>query len=186
MPEQPDLFNDAFSLQNKPSEKTLSETRAQGQVCNIIAPVRKIPGIPKKQNLSVLKKYLWSNYFSPYIRLRDAIATTGGSEYAKCCTCDKPYPAFGKGCLQAGHFVPGRHNSYLFDPICVHAQCYHCNVGLNGNFVMYEDFMLRKYGQEEIDRLKYLYRRKPITKFTPGQLLEMVEEYKNKYNGLLT
>ena len=57
-----------------------------------------------------------------------------------------------------------------------HHNCYHCNVGLKGNFVPYEDFMLEKYGQEEIDRLKDLYRRKPITKFTVPQLKEMHEE----------
>ena len=138
---------------------------------------------PKNKNtVSYWKGEVWK-VFSKYIRKRDA-CEIGSETHAKCCTCGKLYAISGVGCIQAGHFVPGRHNSYLFDEECVHAQCYHDNVGLKGNFVPYEDFMLKKYGQETVDRLKDLYRRKPITKFTIPQLKEMYKEYEKKIDEL--
>jgi len=138
----------------------------------------------KPKTVSWWKKEVWK-VFSKYIRLRDAIAY-GSTTEAPCCTCGRIYPISGVGCLQGGHFVPSRHNSYLFDEECVHAQCYHCNVGLKGNFVPYEDFMLKKYGQETIDRFKDLYRRKPITKFSIPELQNMKLKYEHKLSALET
>ena len=80
--------------------------------------------------------------FSKYIRLRDALKTTGTKDTVICYTCKKSYPAFGVGCVQAGHFVPGRGNSILFDERGVHAQCYNCNVNLKGNWPEYMRYMI--------------------------------------------
>lgn len=96
--------------------------------------------------------------FSIYIRTRDALQTTGFKDELICFTCLKTYPAFGKGCAQAGHFIPGRHTSVFFDERNCHGQCYNCNINLKGNFLAYQDRMIEEYGQEVIDELRELDR----------------------------
>lgn len=103
---------------------------------------------------------------SIFVRTRDAYATCSGKTVwsetkdggtdvlvSKCCTCDKEYPAFGKGCGQAGHFEPGRKGAVLLDERGIHFQCYNCNVNLKGNPREYQTFMVNKYGQELVDEL---------------------------------
>lgn len=92
-------------------------------------------------------KELWKT-FSRYIRLRDCIKTTGSIYKGRCRTCGRIYQI---GKLQAGHFVPGRATSILFDEDCAHAQCYRCNVILGGNWPKYYKFMQQEYGQEMIE-----------------------------------
>ena len=82
--------------------------------------------------------WLWPT-FSKYIRTRDCIRTTGSSLYGRCVTCGKKYK-FAK--LQAGHFIPGRTDAILFDATQVHAQCYRCNMKLQGMWHKYYLFML--------------------------------------------
>ena len=95
--------------------------------------------------------------FSIFIRLRDSIGQPiVGPRIGRCCTCGKLYPAFGKGCMQAGHYVPGRSNAVLFEEHNTHAQCYNCNVNLKGNPIKYRKFIERKYGIPERDRLEAL------------------------------
>lgn len=101
------------------------------------------------------KKKAW-DVFSKYIRLRDALLTMHNKIQARCISCQKPYPAFGRKCLQAGHFLPGRRNSVLFHEDLVHAQCYNCNVNLGGNWVAYERVMIALYGQKKVDEFKKL------------------------------
>ena len=127
--------------------------------------------------ITAKKKVLWK-IFSIYIRMRDCLETTGITTHGKCCTCERDYPI---GKLQAGHFVPGRMDSILFDPACVHAQCYRCNIKLGGNWVKYYWYMQNKYGQMEIDRLMGLSVKK--CKITPEWIettaayyLERIEE----------
>lgn len=110
----------------------------------------------KKHNLTWWKKKTW-NKCSIFVRLRDALATTGTTEKLKCFTCEKIYPAFGKGCAQAGHYVPGRNHAVLFDLNGVHGQCYNCNVNLKGNTIIYRIKMIEKYGEEETKRIEQLY-----------------------------
>lgn len=94
-----------------------------------------------------INKFLWP-IFSRYIRTRDCIATTGDPNFGKCITCGKTYP-FKR--LQAGHFIPGRTDAILFDERQVHAQCYRCNMKLQGMWHKYYLFMLDKgYTHEDI------------------------------------
>ena len=97
---------------------------------------------PKKITYAKAKRKA-RDAFSKYIRLRD--------EVQGCFTCGvvKPYKQ-----MQAGHWIPGRHNSILFDERGCHAQCYHCNIGLKGNPVVYYDRMLKDYGVEVCNELK--------------------------------
>lgn len=91
--------------------------------------------------------WLWPT-FSRYIRLRDCLRTTGRATHGKCVTCGKIKPMKQ---LQAGHFIPGRTDAILFDPKQVHAQCYRCNMKLQGMWHVYYKFMLSEgYTHDDI------------------------------------
>ena len=94
---------------------------------------------PKKElTMTQWKKKLWP-VFSKYIRTRDCIKTSGSPLRGRCVTCNKLYPIKK---LQAGHFIPGRYDAILFDEEQVHAQCYCCNMKLQGMWHKYYLFML--------------------------------------------
>jgi len=136
---------------------------------------------PKKLSVSSAKKKAWSA-FSRWVRLRSALETTGTTTHAKCVTCKNVYPAFGVGCLQAGHFIAGRNNSILFEESGCHAQCYICNVVKKGATVEYFVFMEGKYGRDEIDRLRTLSHR--VVQLKPFELIEIAEKYEKKAEEL--
>lgn len=104
----------------------------------------------KQLTRSKAKARAWKA-FSLYTR-------TNGSKggFGKCITCERTYPVTGRGTLQAGHFIPGRHNAILFDERNCHPQCYGCNVMKKGNMVKYYKFMLEKYGAQTIADLEEL------------------------------
>lgn len=112
----------------------------------------------EQRKLSLYKKDAW-NAFSLYIRTRDSLLTTGGTNNCVCVSCGKTFPRLGVGCIQAGHFIAGRTNAVLFSEEGVHGQCGGCNNGgrmrggSNLAVIRYYQFMLREYGQETIDRL---------------------------------
>lgn len=135
-----------------------------------------------KHGLSWWKEKAW-NEFSKYIRLRDALDTTGRSDFLICCTCGKQYPSFGKGCAQAGHYVPGRSHILLFDEHGVHGQCYNCNHTLKGNTHNYRDFMIEKYGIAETERIE-MSRWNKTFKYRTFDLEEIRDKYKAKYEEL--
>lgn len=120
-----------------------------------------------------LKLKAWKE-FSKYIRMRDAI-----DGITKCCTCPKEghWKAF-----HAGHFLPGRRNSILFEESGVHAQCKNCNCFGHGKPTVYKKFMLERYGQDEIDRLIIL--KNAVRKFSSSDLEEIFQKYK-KINDVL-
>ena len=122
------------------------------------------------------------NAFSKYIRARDAIETTGTIDYCVCITCGRTYPTFGVGCIQAGHFVPGRCNAVLFDEECVSGQCYGCNCGQGGMWVEYEDAMVKRHGQEKVEEMKR--RKHGVVKYTACQYKEIEQKYKQKLKEL--
>lgn len=136
---------------------------------------------PKKVGFKAAKAKAWGA-FSAYIRTRDAIRTTGSVDRCRCVTCGKDYPAFGLGCVQAGHFLPGRHLSTLFDERNCHAQCYVCNVSLKGNWPAYQDFMRSKYGQSIIDEL--MRKNHETAHLLPHELLEIADTFNAKRAAL--
>lgn len=100
--------------------------------------------------ISKAKKECWKA-FSIFIRTRDCLKTTGtpGMGVCVCCPESKPLP-FKK--LQAGHFIPGRHNGNLFSEKYVNAQAWKCNApaflgGKNGNALAYRRAMIKMYGE---------------------------------------
>jgi hypothetical protein len=136
---------------------------------------------PKTKGVKYWKKKAWDE-FSKYIRLRDALETTGTKERLVCCTCGKTYPAFGVGCAQAGHFITGRGNSILFDERGVHGQCYHCNIHLRGNWPEYMRFMMLRYGRKVVDELIHNY--KLTVHYNAAEMQGIYEKYKQKLSEL--
>ena len=131
-----------------------------------------------KKSIGKLKKEAWK-WFSKYIRLRDCLKTTKDHRYGVCVTCGKKYPI---NKLQAGHFVPGRMNSILFDERNCHAQCVACNCFKGGSQIEYYQFMEKEYGREVIDEL--LEKKHQTRKFTAEELEEMIQTYKRKVEEL--
>jgi hypothetical protein len=126
------------------------------------------------KNLKVAKKKCWSA-FSNYIRTKECYETTGSPWSGICVTCNREYD-FNE--LQAGHFLASRCNSILFVEEGVHIQCKSCNLFKSGNIENYYPYMLKRYGQEEIDRLKEL--KGTTKKFTIEYLDDLTAEYKSK------
>ena len=136
----------------------------------------------KKHGLTWWKSKAWDQ-FSKWVRLRDAIKTTGTKTHLVCCTCGKIYPAFGKGCAQAGHYVPGRTHILLYEERGVHGQCYNCNHTLKGNPQNYRDFMIQTYGLEETTRIEQS-RFNHLFKYRTFDLEEIRDKYKALYEEL--
>lgn len=89
---------------------------------------------------------------------------------------------YGKGCMQAGHFIPGRNNAVLFDEIIVNGQCYNCNFNLKGNWVEYECVMLARHGRKAIEEMKL--KSKQRVKMTAQDMVDIQEKYKKKIEEL--
>lgn len=142
----------------------------------------------KPKTIPQLKKSVWE-FFSLYIRLRDALAwqqlhpENDNGPMAACITCNKVYPALGIGCLQATHFIPGRRNAYLFDEAQVNAGCYNCNVTLNGNWTAYYEVMVLRHGKKAVETMIYDQSHQ-IVKFTREDLEEKLAHYKSKVQEL--
>lgn len=128
---------------------------------------------------STAKETAW-RWFSKFIRARDCLLTTGTIEEGDCISCGRRY-TFER--LQAGHFVPGRSNSVLFDEDGVNAQCVRCNKFLSGNYEKYEKRLLRKIGSKRL----------ALVKAQAGIILKLAEEdyrqiadvYRKKYKELV-
>lgn len=117
----------------------------------------------KHKSVTKLKEECW-DLFSKWVR--SSVADYIG--YSKCVTCEVRMPWKQ---LQAGHFIPGRHNAILFDERGCHPQCYRCNVGLKGNPRAYDAYMRKNYGEKVIKELEELDRK--THPFTVGELEEL-------------
>ena len=131
---------------------------------------------PKK---SLLKQKAWQA-FSKYVRLRDCLLTTGTLTHGRCITCGK---VFEFSSLQAGHFIPGRNNAILFNPVQVHAQCIGCNMFGKGMFPEYYKEMVSRYGLQEVQQM--IENARIITKITPSDLIETAQKYTTLSGKLL-
>lgn len=131
--------------------------------------------------MSKARKKAWKA-FSRFVRLRDALRTTGTKTHANCVTCGRRYKITGRGNIQAGHFQGGRSNAILIDEKGVHAQCYGCNVGKKGNPIPYYKYMLERYGQEVINDIEK--RSREVKQIKKYEWKEIEEKYKRKYEEL--
>jgi len=126
---------------------------------------------PKKKTISKAKKETWE-VFSKYIRMRDCLKTTGCSSFGLCITCEKRYHI---KMLQAGHFIPGRHNANLFSEKGCHAQCYNCNINLKGSTLEYRRKIIELYGEGWDEVLEE--RARQTVKYSVKDLEERKAEY---------
>jgi hypothetical protein len=124
-----------------------------------------------KSERSKSKATAWT-WFSKYIRLRD---TPG-----RCCTCGAHIEF---STCDAGHYIPGRKDAYLFDEHNCHGQCPKCNRFLQGCWVEYEAFIIDKYGGAENERLKGL--KNKVVKLTVADYRAIAKEYRIRYHELL-
>jgi len=109
--------------------------------------------------------------FSQFIRLRYS-----KNEISECVTCGKK-DHWKK--LQAGHFISRKHYATRWNEDNVEVQCVGCNVYRYG-----EQYLFSKYlGQELSDEL--MAKSRSIAKFSDVELLDMIEEYKDKVDKLL-
>lgn len=132
----------------------------------------------KKTTITSAKKLAW-DAFSKYIRTRDCLKTLGRKDCGLCYTCGREKEISG---LQAGHYIPGRHNAYLFDEIQVHAQCYYCNGPLKGNWPEYYNALCRDFGREKADELKD--KRWEVKQYKVFELQEIQRMYEEKLKEL--
>ena len=137
-----------------------------------------IPKPAKRKSKSKLKKEVL-DILSQYIRLRDALKTTGDVNYCKCITCSVFKT---RQEMQAGHFIDRRHSSTLFDETNVHAQCARCNVYLDGNILEYRRQIIKLYGEGYDIILEE--KAMETKKFTISELEELKETFRNKIKEL--
>ena len=108
-----------------------------------------------KKSSNPKKETAWKN-FSKYIRIRDAIKTTGTPDYAQCITCGNVFTIED---MDAGHGLAGRANSILFNEEIVNAQCRWCNRGNGGELQAYKMILLERYGQDKWDMWESMKRK---------------------------
>lgn len=99
-----------------------------------------------------------------------------------CVTCGRKGPwkgskADGVDGMDAGHFIPGRRNSILFEEIGVHPQCSWCNRN-GGNPTAYHTYMQHVYGLHVIEALKE-QERKSVS-FSREELVRMRLHYRDR------
>ena len=101
-------------------------------------------------------------------------------ERGVCISCPREIEYKGS---QAGHFIAGRTNSILLDEDLVHLQCYHCNMGLSGNYVEYFVAMEKLYDREAIDTFRA--RKAETAKMTIDEWEARAAHYKARTIGLI-
>jgi len=131
-----------------------------------------------KATLSSAKKRAW-RYFSKYIRLRDALKTTGDINYCKCFTCGRIESIKN---MDAGHFVSRRFNSTLFDERNVNSQCTYCNTFQAGNQLEYRRQLIKFYGEGIDTELED--KATETKKYSIPELEELIVELKEKIKTL--
>jgi hypothetical protein len=132
-----------------------------------------------KRSSNSKKNTAWK-WFSKYIRLRDAIKTTGNELFAKCITCGEIMPIED---MDAGHGIAGRANSILFNEELVHAQCRKCNRQGGGELQMYKKVLIDMYGQEKWDYWQSI--RHTTVQYTQFDFEQIAKTYKEKVKPLL-
>ena len=115
----------------------------------------------KQRPIKNLVKEL-DSVFSKYIRMRDKNI---------CFTC-------GKEGAQAGHYVSEVIITTRWDPDNVFCQCVSCNVFKHGNYPIYSEHLIKKYGLGIIEDLNI--RGKQPFKLKRDWLNEMIDYYKKE------
>jgi len=133
----------------------------------------------KLSNKSSGPKVTAWKWFSLYIRLRDALATTGSPNHCRCITCGEIFPIEQ---IDAGHMIPGRSGGILFDESIVFGQCRRDNREGNGEREAFKRVMVERNGIEWYE-MKEQARRTP-TKLGDFECKLIADKYRKKYNAL--
>lgn len=115
--------------------------------------------------------------FSEYIRRRYA----DDRGYVKCCTC--PTVKHWKE-MDCGHYIKRDQLSTRWDERNAHAQCVDCNRFHFGRSSLYDDFMYKKYGSEEYNKLIKMPWNNSGFKWMQFEIDELTEMYKQKIKEL--
>lgn len=118
-------------------------------------------------------------WYSLYIRLRDAIATTGSPEAAICPTCGKLTPWER---LDAGHAMGHRQGAVLYDETIVYAQCRPCNQAGDGEKQAFKRFLIEKFGRAWYE-LKDAGSHETVI-YSEWEYRAIAEKYRKAYNDL--
>ena len=132
-----------------------------------------------KQTIPQLKKKL-DKVFSKYIRLRDALITTGTKTHAICISCGKRKDQ--KYEMDAGHYVGRGAGATRYDERNVHAQCKQCNGFGPTAHQDYHKAIIKMYGEDVVEELIILG--KQTYKFDRDWLKEQVKYYKEEYKEM--
>ncbi len=124
-----------------------------------------------KSTLKSFKNTVWKSC-AAYIKLRDA----DSNGMVACCTCNRIMSIYDQIC-NAGHFIPTRNNTVLFDDHLIHSQCSDCNCGGSGEQYRYGLFMAKKYGHSEevLEEMQSLRHR--VKKITMADLKEIKKRF---------
>lgn len=114
--------------------------------------------------------------FSKYIRLRDALITTGTKTHALCITCKRRFPIKD---MHAGHWRKRGRHATRYDEGNVHAQCTSCNTYRDGMEEEHRRAIIERHGEGADDRLYELSN--TVKKYTVGELRELVEYHEEEY-----
>ena len=130
----------------------------------------------RKMIVKVRKAAYW-DLVSEFVRREHADPISGINH---CVTCHKPHHWKD---LEAGHFIPKKKgNAIYFDLRNIHPQCTYCNKFERGNLHKYYDYMLERYGQNEINDLKRLA--ETILRITATDYTLLEDEMKIKIGAL--
>jgi hypothetical protein len=113
--------------------------------------------------------------FSRMIRTRDEI---GG--YFRCPTCGRTLPI---DQADAGHYITRARKATMFDEKNVHAQCRHCNRFQEGNHFIYRQWLVDKYGAEEVEAMER--RARMGSGYSTADLLLMAKEYRARAKAII-
>lgn len=119
--------------------------------------------------------------FSKYIRLRDAMKTTGTGTHLICVTCGRNKDW--KYQCDAGHFVGRGAGAVRHDERNVHGQCKQCNMGGNPTaHTDYDEWIIKEYGQDVRDDL--IRMGKQAHRYDREWLIEKTKYYRQEFKKL--
>lgn len=143
-----------------------------------ISDKKMLEKVTKVKSLSTLKNELQKT-FNTFIRMRDTRYDKGQAFFV-CISCGEPK---GLDQMNAGHLYPvGSNEAIRYDEDNAWGQCIACNLHKHGNQLAYYKNLVRKIGQERVDRLEF--KRQSLAKLARFEVEHLIEVYKGKIEEL--